>query len=139
MSKRKNNKKSISLIRTVISCTIFVISSATLISVHLHIFLYSKVTVFSDSTAYKLPSLNAANRNGDIDKLWKAPPNKDFVPCADPSSEYSLPRESRGYLPVHTNGGFNQMRVGVLVMHMHLYNMLCVEIGVKIVAMLSIF
>ncbi|XP_026391122.1 O-fucosyltransferase 7-like isoform X1 [Papaver somniferum] len=143
MLKRKNNR-SISLIRTVISCTIFVISIATLLSVHLHIFLYSKVPVFSDPTAYKLPSqheighhgselswtqeltppqfsklpppsqkLNAANRNRDIDKLWKAPQNKDFVPCVDPSPEYSLPTESRGYLLVHTNGGLNQMRAGI--------------------------
>ncbi|MCL7027245.1 hypothetical protein MKW94_006964, partial [Papaver nudicaule] len=54
----------------------------------------------------------AGNRNRDIDKLWKAPQNKDFVPCVEPSPEYSLPTESRGYLLVHTNGGLNQMRAG---------------------------
>ncbi|KAI3954149.1 hypothetical protein MKW98_017973 [Papaver atlanticum] len=120
MLKRKNNRKSISLIRAVISYTIFVISIATLLSVNLHIFLYSKVPVFSDPTAYKLPSLNAANQNGDIDKLWKAPQNKDFVPCADPSPEYSRKQPqflfntcSRGYLLVHTNGGLNQIRAGI--------------------------
>ncbi|KAI3882961.1 hypothetical protein MKW92_004940 [Papaver armeniacum] len=57
MLKKKNNKKSISLIRAVISCTIFVISIATLLSVHIHIFIYSKVHVFSDPTSYKLPSI----------------------------------------------------------------------------------
>ncbi|KAI3851972.1 hypothetical protein MKW98_019971, partial [Papaver atlanticum] len=129
MLKRKNNKKSISLIRTVISCTIFVISIATLLSVYLHIFLYSKVPVFSDPTAYKPPSQHEIGHHG-----ISAVHNKDFVPCADPSPEYSLPTESRGYLLVHTNGGLNHMRAGVLVMHMHLYNMLCVEIGVKNVA-----
>ncbi|KAI3892387.1 hypothetical protein MKX03_012605 [Papaver bracteatum] len=105
MLKRKNNKKSMSLIRAVISCTIFVISIATLISVHIHIFLYSKVPVFSDPTAYQLPSLNAANRHGDIYKIWKAPHSKDFVTCGDPNPEYSQ-KKATGLTSISAHNGY---------------------------------
>ncbi|XP_073066839.1 O-fucosyltransferase 7-like isoform X1 [Primulina eburnea] len=47
------------------------------------------------------------------DKLWKQPPNRDYVPCTEPSSSYTSPPESRGYLMVHANGGLNQMRAGI--------------------------
>ncbi|CAN6542792.1 unnamed protein product [Malus baccata var. baccata] len=49
----------------------------------------------------------------ETDKLWKRPSNRDFVPCVEPSPNYTSPRESRGYLLVHTNGGLNQMRAGI--------------------------
>ncbi|KAF5207279.1 O-fucosyltransferase [Thalictrum thalictroides] len=49
----------------------------------------------------------------DFNKLWKPPPTRDFVPCVEPSQDYSPPTESRGYLLVHTNGGLNQMRAGI--------------------------
>ena len=48
----------------------------------------------------------------DLDKLWKPPQNRDFVPCVDPGANYTSPAESQGYLLVHTNGGLNQMRAG---------------------------
>ncbi|CAD5181201.1 unnamed protein product [Musa acuminata subsp. malaccensis] len=47
-------------------------------------------------------------------KLWKPPSNHGgFVPCVKPTSSYSPPGESRGYLLVSTNGGLNQMRAGI--------------------------
>ncbi|CAL1390300.1 unnamed protein product [Linum trigynum] len=46
-------------------------------------------------------------------KLWKPPPNRDYSPCVEPSSNYTAPGESSGYLLVHTNGGLNQMRAGI--------------------------
>ncbi|KAM0976781.1 hypothetical protein PS2_019378 [Malus domestica] len=49
----------------------------------------------------------------ETDKLWKRPSNRDFVPCVEPSPNYTSPTESRGYLLVHTNGGLNQMRAGI--------------------------
>ncbi|XWS23927.1 hypothetical protein CRYUN_Cryun28dG0057600 [Craigia yunnanensis] len=57
--------------------------------------------------------LNGASGNLDFEKLWKPPANRDFVPCVQPSSNYTAPDESRGYLLVHTNGGLNQMRAGI--------------------------
>ncbi|XAR62133.1 hypothetical protein NMG60_11016767 [Bertholletia excelsa] len=57
--------------------------------------------------------LDAASGTLDINKLWKPPPNKDYVPCVNPSSNYTIHGESRGYLLVHTNGGLNQMRAGI--------------------------
>ncbi|KAF6136272.1 hypothetical protein GIB67_042757 [Kingdonia uniflora] len=57
--------------------------------------------------------LNGSRGILDFEKLWKCPPNHDFVPCVEPSSTYSAPTESRGYLLVHTNGGLNQMRAGI--------------------------
>ncbi|KAI3460051.1 hypothetical protein Pfo_016714 [Paulownia fortunei] len=61
-------------------------------------------------TAHKL---DGASGSLDLDKLWKPPPNRDYVPCTDPSSSYTTPPESRGYLLVHANGGLNQMRAGI--------------------------
>ncbi|KZV28888.1 hypothetical protein F511_13683 [Dorcoceras hygrometricum] len=56
----------------------------------------------------------AASGNLILDKLWKQPPNRDYVPCTEPSSSYiEGPPESRGYLLVHANGGLNQMRAGI--------------------------
>eukprot|EP00262_Sarcandra_glabra_P014628 TRINITY_DN4311_c0_g2_i1.p1 TRINITY_DN4311_c0_g2~~TRINITY_DN4311_c0_g2_i1.p1 ORF type:complete len:444 (+),score=59.48 TRINITY_DN4311_c0_g2_i1:385-1716(+) len=46
-------------------------------------------------------------------KLWKPLPSRNFVPCVEPSTSYSPPTESKGYLLVHTNGGLNQMRAGI--------------------------
>ncbi|KAK6130677.1 hypothetical protein DH2020_035579 [Rehmannia glutinosa] len=61
-------------------------------------------------TAHKL---DGATGSLDSDKLWKPPPNRDYVPCTEPSSSYTTPLESRGYLLVHANGGLNQMRAGI--------------------------
>ncbi|THU47260.1 hypothetical protein C4D60_Mb09t13630 [Musa balbisiana] len=49
----------------------------------------------------------------EFKKLWKPPSDRGFVPCTKPSSSYSSPGESRGYLLVSTNGGLNQMRAGI--------------------------
>ncbi|CAK9149046.1 unnamed protein product [Ilex paraguariensis] len=57
--------------------------------------------------------LEASYGSSDLDKLWKAPPKRDYAPCVEPSSSYTFPGESRGYLLVHTNGGLNQMRAGI--------------------------
>ncbi|KAK9219547.1 hypothetical protein WN943_008193 [Citrus x changshan-huyou] len=57
--------------------------------------------------------VTGGNSNSNIVKLWKPPSNRDFVPCVEPSSNYTSPAESRGYLLVHTNGGLNQMRAGI--------------------------
>lgn len=62
-----------------------------------------------------LPSRKLVDASGilDVNKLWKPPPNRDFVPCVESSSNYTSPAESRGYLLVNTNGGLNQMRAGI--------------------------
>ncbi|KAF5468132.1 hypothetical protein F2P56_012309 [Juglans regia] len=62
-----------------------------------------------------LSSRQLAGARGTLElyKLWKSPPNRDFVPCVKPTAYYATPIESRGYLLVHTNGGLNQMRAGI--------------------------
>ncbi|CAL5421689.1 unnamed protein product [Camellia sinensis] len=53
--------------------------------------------------------LDVASGILDFDKLWKSPPNRDYVPCVEPSSNYTTSGGSQGYLLVHTNGGLNQI------------------------------
>ncbi|KAL5777262.1 hypothetical protein ACOSP7_010188 [Xanthoceras sorbifolium] len=62
-----------------------------------------------------LPShkLDGASQIGDLNHLWKPPPNRDYAPCVEPSPNYTSPTESRGFLVVNTNGGLNQMRAGI--------------------------
>ncbi|XP_056173439.1 O-fucosyltransferase 7-like [Syzygium oleosum] len=57
--------------------------------------------------------MNSADWSLDFDKLWKHPSNRDFMPCISPSTNYTVPSASQGYLLVHTNGGLNQMRAGI--------------------------
>ncbi|MBA0692186.1 hypothetical protein Goari_009769, partial [Gossypium aridum] len=56
---------------------------------------------------------NGAGGNLDSEKLWKLPEARDFVPCIQPSSNYTTPDKTRGYLLVRTNGDLNQMRTGI--------------------------
>ncbi|CAL5348811.1 unnamed protein product [Camellia sinensis] len=56
--------------------------------------------------------LDGARGIFNVYKLWKPPPNRDYVPCVEPGSTYKSPDESQGYLLVHSNGGLNQMRAG---------------------------
>uniref|UniRef100_A0A7C9A356 O-fucosyltransferase family protein n=2 Tax=Opuntia streptacantha TaxID=393608 RepID=A0A7C9A356_OPUST len=59
------------------------------------------------------PKLVGASGLVDYAKLWKRPPNRDYVPCVEPSNNYTASAESQGYLLVHANGGLNQMRAGI--------------------------
>lgn len=128
----------LALLRKLLTYAICLIALLALFSVHFHLFPSSKVPNLSDS--YKFPTqhengyqklsaeqtwphlskaplpsrkLGGASGNFARDKLWKPPPNRDFVPCVKPSSNYTPPTVSRGYLLVHTNGGLNQMRAGI--------------------------
>ncbi|CAE5958246.1 unnamed protein product [Arabidopsis arenosa] len=65
------------------------------------------------STSPSSSKLNMTSGIPDFDKLWKPPPNRNFVPCVNSNPSYTSPLESRGYLLVHTNGGLNQMRAGI--------------------------
>uniref|UniRef100_A0A6N2LP20 O-fucosyltransferase family protein n=1 Tax=Salix viminalis TaxID=40686 RepID=A0A6N2LP20_SALVM len=66
-------------------------------------------------SVYKGPlsSHQCSDRNPNCTKLWKPPPNRNYMPCTQPSPNYTSPSESRGYLLAHTNGGLNQMRAGI--------------------------
>ncbi|KAF8034956.1 hypothetical protein BT93_C1090 [Corymbia citriodora subsp. variegata] len=57
--------------------------------------------------------LDGTNGSSHSVKLWKPPPNRDFVQCTEPSPNYTPPGGSQGYLLVSTNGGLNQMRAGI--------------------------
>jgi uncharacterized protein YfiM (DUF2279 family) len=130
----------LALLRKVLTCAICAISLLALFSIH--VFPSSRVPNFSDSfklptqheskhqswtqeltpphlSKSKAPlssrshQLGSASVISDSDKLWKPPPNHDFVPCLEASPNYTAPLESQGYLLVHTNGGLNQMRAGI--------------------------
>ncbi|XP_044475872.1 O-fucosyltransferase 7-like isoform X2 [Mangifera indica] len=111
---RRKRRVVVVVLRKLITCAICVIALLALLSVHVHVFPSSKVSDFSDP--YKLPTvaqLDGASGSSDFGKLWKTPPNRGYVPCVDPSPNYTSPAPSRGFLLVHTNGGLNQMRAGI--------------------------
>ncbi|KAG4201236.1 hypothetical protein ERO13_A05G265900v2 [Gossypium hirsutum] len=60
-----------------------------------------------------LHKFDGASGNLDSEKLWKLPEYRDFVPCIQPSSNYTTPDKTRGYLLVRTNGDLSQMRTGI--------------------------
>ncbi|OMP01267.1 hypothetical protein COLO4_12013 [Corchorus olitorius] len=112
---QRRSRKVVVLLRKFLTCAICTIALVGLLSVHVHVFPPSRVSDLSDP--YKLPTvtqLDGASGNLDFEKLWKPPSNRDIVHCVKPSSNYTAPGESRGYLLVHTNGGLNQMRAGVI-------------------------
>ncbi|XP_057490668.1 O-fucosyltransferase 7-like isoform X1 [Actinidia eriantha] len=133
--------RTLGLLRRLLSCAIGSIGLVAVLYAHVRLFPSSPVPKLPDS--YKLPmqqeiglggeqswmlevapphlsraplparKLDGASGISDSDKLWKQPQKRDYMPCVDPSSTYTTPRESRGYLLVHTNGGLNQMRAGI--------------------------
>ncbi|KAK4489960.1 hypothetical protein RD792_000614 [Penstemon davidsonii] len=104
----KRRWKTLVMLRRLLICAIGAIALVALLSIHLR-----ELTKLPSDTSYKLPTLDGANERSELDKLWKHPPNRDYVPCTEPSSSYTTPPESRGYLLVHANGGLNQMRAGI--------------------------
>ncbi|GLT44851.1 hypothetical protein SLA2020_187260 [Shorea laevis] len=70
-------------------------------------------THISKAPPLRTSKFDGARRNPDYDKLWKPPANRNLVPCVAPSPNYTDPGESKGYLVVSTNGGLNQMRIGI--------------------------
>ncbi|KAK7373002.1 hypothetical protein VNO80_06395 [Phaseolus coccineus] len=124
----------LALLRKLLISAICFIAFVALFSVRIHIVPSSKDHRFNDkiSTAQDLqswtrelapphlskaplstPKLNGTRGYLDYQKLWKPPSNRGFLPCTEPTPNYTTPAESRGYLLVHTNGGLNQMRSGI--------------------------
>ncbi|XP_019153269.1 PREDICTED: uncharacterized protein At1g04910-like isoform X2 [Ipomoea nil] len=143
MMQKRRRRTTVAVLRQVLTCAIATIALVALLSAHVQvIFPSSEVTKLPDKlpTLYefgyqrrsrkrswtqeffpphlsKLPGpagkLDGANRSSNLDKLWRRPPNRNYVPCVVPSESYTSPPESQGYLLVHTNGGLNQMRAGI--------------------------
>nr|XP_034916704.1 O-fucosyltransferase 7-like isoform X2 [Populus alba] len=105
---QKRRWKTVGLMRKMLSCAICTIAMMALLSVHLHVF--PPCSKLPDP--YRLPH-PCSDRNPNCTKLWKPPPNRNYMPCTQPSPNYTSPSESRGYLLAHTNGGLNQMRAGI--------------------------
>ncbi|XP_021808216.1 uncharacterized protein At1g04910-like [Prunus avium] len=101
---QKKRWRTLAAVRKVLTCAICSIALLALFS-------FSKVPNFSDPV--KLPTLDDSSGILETKKQWKPPPSLNFVPCVEPSPNYTSPTESRGYLLVHTNGGLNQMRAGI--------------------------
>lgn len=135
---QKRRLRTLVILRKLLVCAACSIALVALLSINVHLFPSSKVPKFFDS--YKLPAqhefgyqswttelvpphlsksplpshkLYGASEILEYGKLWKPPPNRDFVPCVEPSPNYTSPAESQGYLLVHANGGLNQMRAGI--------------------------
>ncbi|KAG6775985.1 hypothetical protein POTOM_019487 [Populus tomentosa] len=105
---QKRRWKTVGLMRKMLSCAICTIAMMALLSVHLHVF--PPCSKLPDP--YRLPH-PCSDRNPNCTKLWKPPPNRNYMPCTQPSPNYTSPSGSRGYLLAHTNGGLNQMRAGI--------------------------
>ncbi|KAJ6412841.1 hypothetical protein OIU84_005819 [Salix udensis] len=140
---QKRRWKNVGLMRKMLSCAICTIAMMALLSVHLHgappysklpdpyrlphpqIEIRDKIlgkeqeqswtSEITPPSVYKGPlsSHQCSDRNPNCTKLWKPPPNRNYMPCTQPSPNYTSPSESRGYLLAHTNGGLNQMRAGI--------------------------
>ncbi|KAF7829959.1 O-fucosyltransferase 7 [Senna tora] len=125
---------SLVLLRKLLTAAICSIAFMALFSVHVHVVPSSKDQKFNDKiptprdrqswtrelapphlskAPLPTPKLNKTRRNSDFEKLWKPPSNHGFLPCINPTPNYTTPADSRGYLLVHTNGGLNQMRAGI--------------------------
>ncbi|KAJ6304651.1 hypothetical protein OIU78_020268 [Salix suchowensis] len=143
MMMQKRRWKNVGLMRKMLSCAICTIAMMALLSVHLHgappysklpdpyrlphpqIEIRDKIlgkeqeqswtSEITPPSVYKGPlsSHQCSDRNPNCTKLWKPPPNRNYMPCTQPSPNYTSPSESRGYLLAHTNGGLNQMRAGI--------------------------
>ncbi|VFQ85550.1 unnamed protein product [Cuscuta campestris] len=139
----KRRRKTVVLLRRVLTCAICAIALVALFSAHvlvmtspssgvtklptLYEFGYQRLSrerswtqeIFpSNLSKVPLPAskvwhTDGSNRSSNLDKLWRPLPNRNYVPCVAPSSLYTPPRKSQGYLLVHTNGGLNQMRAGI--------------------------
>ncbi|KAL3592291.1 hypothetical protein D5086_010931 [Populus alba] len=140
---QKRRWKTVGLMRKMLSCAICTIAMMALLSVHLHVFppcsklpdpyrlphpqieIRDKIlgkeqeqswtSEITPPNVYKGPLSfhQCSDRNPNCTKLWKPPPNRNYMPCTQPSPNYTSPSESRGYLLAHTNGGLNQMRAGI--------------------------
>ncbi|XP_059636301.1 O-fucosyltransferase 7-like isoform X1 [Cornus florida] len=138
MQQKRCRWRTLGLLRKSLTCAVCSIALVALFSVHVRIFPSSRVpTMLHDphmfstqheieyqklsreqifTQAFTPPSSGkfvGASGISDTDKLWKPPPNRDYVHCVEPSSSYTSPEESQGYLLVNTNGGLNQMRAGI--------------------------
>ncbi|MCD7460831.1 O-fucosyltransferase 7 [Datura stramonium] len=132
---RRKWKRKLLILRKLLTCAFGVIAFVALLSVHVHVpdivkhpkkhqFSYQRLSRERSWTQEFAPphllkahitasKLDGASWNWTWDNLWKPPSNRDYVHCVAPSSLYTSPPESRGYLLVHTNGGLNQMRTGI--------------------------
>ncbi|XP_019414520.1 PREDICTED: uncharacterized protein At1g04910-like [Lupinus angustifolius] len=132
MQKRKTVP--LGILRRFMAATMCSICITSLFLVHVHVFpphnghkFNDKFLTFHDAQSWIRelapprysnvpffpPKLKDSIGDSDYEKLWKPLSNNGFLPCTKPSSNYTAPVESRGYLSVHTNGGLNQMRTGI--------------------------
>ncbi|KAL9396322.1 hypothetical protein Peur_010575 [Populus x canadensis] len=135
--------KAVGLMRRILSCAICTIAMMSLLSVHLHMLpRHSKLpdpyklpnpqieirdkilgteqeqrwtSEFTPPNVFlgPLSSQQFPVWRTNCPRLWKPVPNRDYMPCTQPTPNYTAPPESRGYLLAHTNGGLNQMRAGI--------------------------
>ncbi|KAJ8500713.1 hypothetical protein OPV22_011265 [Ensete ventricosum] len=143
MQRRRLRPSSVAVLRSVLTCAIGTVSLVALLAVHVspssspfpaaytlpkrHEIGYgSRRSELAWMQEVAPPQLSKAptalhqwddtnkKASQESEKLWKPPSNHGgFVPCVKPTSSYSPPGESRGYLLVSTNGGLNQMRAGI--------------------------
>ncbi|KAJ6851038.1 uncharacterized protein M6B38_262850 [Iris pallida] len=135
MQKRRLRTKTLSRLRWLLTCAIAAIALTALVAVHVSPPSASfklpkqRETGFRGWSAdrwtqeltppqlskltFSSEKLGSKNWTLELANLWKQPSSRDFVPCVAPSSNYSSPTESKGYLLVNTNGGLNQMRTGI--------------------------
>ncbi|XP_072979180.1 O-fucosyltransferase 7-like isoform X2 [Typha angustifolia] len=135
MERRRLTASGLSLLRLLLTCAIGSIALGTLLAVHVfpspaskppkqreigHRRWSGELRWMQEFPPPQLSKLATSTQKLDdkiavfqMEKLWKSPSNRNFMPCVEPSSAYLPPSESRGYLIVHTNGGLNQMRAGI--------------------------
>ncbi|KAH1125117.1 hypothetical protein GLYMA_06G101200v4 [Glycine max] len=135
MHRRNKTVVPLGMLRRFLAASIFSIVVTSFFFVHVHVSpsptdhkFNDKIPSFRDPQSWtrelapphlskaplSVPKLKDSRKDSDYEKLWKPPSNHGFIPCTKPTPNYSTPGRSRGYLSVHTNGGLNQMRTGVI-------------------------
>lgn len=89
-----------------------------LFGLSISIFLFYSKDVFKDDPVFLNGSQSHSHSQHQSqrvvdEKLWVSPFSHGLRPCVEPTAKYKAAQESSNYMTVRSNGGLNQMRIGI--------------------------